>query len=413
MAKEQELEDVLNKIDSPDATPTPATPPVQTATETAQPENVSTSTEKTVQTPETPASPATPSPEKPSEESPSVTPETVKPDQPLYAGKYFDKYNLMNGVMESNKAAGHDNKELVALFKKAEETGDYKPVEAKYKELDAEVTKKIQNEKKTQEAVVTPSPDTTGTGMSDQEFKDLLLEQAQKLILNTPIVGTMARLAVSTNKRIKDLLAEAPELKQILLRLPQTQEELDLLTFLMPQIADDYKKSFGQVYRDAREQAEQYLKIEKEAPVHNKSQQETETKQINELMTKWNATLPKEDVDKWLEEKLKDPSIYEDRSGVKYIRPNAIINSFVVDNADKLHDLALQKATAQASNTASLKTVNTLQNLEKNAIKSIGTSDLTPQKTQPVRVDLTDPQQVRTLSTEDREKALDDIVGKT
>ena len=408
MAKEQDLENALNDIQEPKIvtpaveTPTPVTPPDK-GTEVATPPAVVPPAETPAQTPETPTPPATSSPEKPSGETPATEPK-------LYAGKYTNVFDLTHSIQEAGKKLGKENKEFISLFEEAQKSGDWTKAEAKYKELNAEITKKDQEQKKAQEAQVTPEKVTTDTGMSDLEFHNLLLEQSQKRITNTAVVAKMARLAHSTDKRMMDMLEDNPTLKEILLRLPQTQDELDVLDVYLPTVSSEYKQTFASLYSDARKQAEDYIKIERESPVHNKSQQEVETKQINELMTKWNAVLPKEDVDSWFEGILKDQSVYELRSGIPYLRPNEILRRFVSDNADKLHTLALEKVKAEALNKGSMQTAETLKNLKEKSIQSIGSTTVAPQKKLPVKTDLTDVNQVRSLSSEEKQRAFDDAV---
>ena len=401
MAKDMELEEALNKIQEPEQVETPTAPepvPVKETAEPTPPAVASTAEKKEDVTPPEP----TPTPEK---ETPSTEPK-------LYAGKYTNVFDLTHSIQEAGKALGKENKEFISLFEEAQKSGDWTKAEAKYKELQGELTKKQQEEKKTQAAPETPVKEPAEPEVSKAELHNLYLEQANKRIANSPIVLKMARLAHSTDKFMIDKIEDNPNLKNILLRLPQTEEELDILDVYLPSVASEYRQTFGSLYNTIRKESDDYLKIEREAPTYNETTKQSETKQINDLMTKLDAILPKEEVDKWLDTVLQDPTIYELKSGIPYLRAGQLQKRFISDNYERLHTLSLEKVRAEVANKSSVNTAETLANLKEKSIQSIGTSNITPQKKLPVKVDLNDDKTVRGLSTEAKEKAFKDAIDK-
>ena len=334
---DQEFESALNSVPDEGQTP-PATPPDK-GTDNAQPEQPK------------PAEPAT-------ENKPAAEP--VKPDsgneappatpgKPIYAGKYFDKYNLMNGTMEANKAAGHENKELVELFKKAEESNDWTPVEAKYKELSSAVTKKIEEDKKAEEEKKKAAPaeppvkEPEGTVKPDSPEFDAYVNQVfeqQKEVL-----------AKETRRRF-DQTEVAVAMAQAGIEVPQTDEELTVLMKDNYGLWKDFTTTVKGLARTVREDAKNTLRLRQEAPIHNKSQVEKTKKEIEDFGKEWKKTFTPEEIDAILKEAEKTGNIYEDKSGVQMIRDGAFTDYFYARKAMAIIRAAVeeQKKAIEAEN---------------------------------------------------------------
>ena len=311
---DKDFESALDNVKDESQTP-PATPPDE-GTGKTQPE---------------PLKPPEPAPEnKPATEPVKTSAEVKdapsdKPEKPIYAGKYFDKYNLMNGTMEANKAAGHDNKELVELFKKAEESNDWSPVESKYKELSSAVTKKIEEDKKAEEEKkkVTPSeppvkePEATVKPDSPEfdTYVNQVFEQQKDL------------LAQETRRRF-DQTDVAAAMSQAKIDVPQTDEELTVLMRDNYGLWKDFTSTVKNIAKAVREDAKTTLRLRQEAPIHNKTQVEKTKKQIEDFGKEWNKTFTPEEIDAILKEAEKDGNIYENKSGVQMIRDGAYSDYF-------------------------------------------------------------------------------------
>jgi hypothetical protein len=406
-SNETKLDNLLENLDQPtgQTSEPPATPPGSatpvpgTDGTTPKPAVTPTEKEKEVTPPAAPV-PVTPAGETPKEPetptstaTPASTPKetlTPTPTEKLYAGRYADKYNLMIGTMEINKAVGGDNKTLVELFKAAEESGDWSPVEAKYKELQAEHTKKSQ-EAKVADTPADTSEESVSTEVIPPQWKDQIDNEALQRFNQTEVGKTMAALGYA---------------------IPTSDPEVNALFATNYSLAKDFVKTFQQIYDNVKKDARVIIKAQKEAPVHNNQQVELAKQQINELIKKWNAEFPQEDIDKAIAQYVKDPSIYESRNSQQYIRTGEILRRFVGDNGDKLHEIAIAKAKAEASNKASVDTAETLANLKEKTVKSIGSTVVPAQGTRPVKIDLTDEKQVRSLSSEDAERAFQEELEK-
>src|SRR5208283_1609034 len=144
----EKIDEFLNALPEEDnAEPTPAPTPVETPV--ATPPASSPSAEPTVtKQPET--LPAPPAPAPPAGGKTPATPPAEGAAPKLFADKYENRFDLINGTLElvkANEIKGDDRKAVIALLEEADTTKDYSKVEAKYKELQATRTRQIEAER--------------------------------------------------------------------------------------------------------------------------------------------------------------------------------------------------------------------------------------------------------------------------
>ncbi len=306
----EKLDDFVNSLPEEDnAEPTPAPTPVETpvATPPAEP----TPTEPTVpKQPETPApvTPETPAPV----ETPATPPATETPK--LFADKYDNRFDLINGTLElvkANDIKGDDRKAVLALLEEADTTKDYSKVEAKYKELQATRTRQIEAERaaapptpepvESTPPVIEPPVDVAG---QPEKVKQFVLSNAFNEFKQTSLAKYMERNGI---------------------KIPETDEELAYLEDNNRPIWREFIDTFRPLIASNQKFVEDFSKSQAEAPVYNNSQKQKAKTEIESFVKELGIdTVKPADIDAAIEEASKQISLYEDRNGSMFIRDGAL-----------------------------------------------------------------------------------------
>jgi hypothetical protein len=376
-------EEVQKKIDSafkdePTPVETPATPPKET-TPAVEPLKPETSTETPVQTTETPK-----------QTTETASTETTPPETPkTYVGdKYTNEFDLMDGVLEEVKALKLDKKEVIDLFREAQKSGDYSKVESKYKELQTQVQAKVKEEKTTK--TETPpeetlsDEDSTGTGLSDKEFNDILLKTTHERLQGSNLAEKFKRWQVE---------------------FPKTDQELDELEIKYPTLYTQYVDTFQHLYDQAKSQAEAFRKADKEAPAHNEKLKNEAKQQIGEFISEWKVDLKPEEVDKIVTDALKSKQNYEKKEGVDFLRDGAIYEWFMAKKAPTI----LKEIRVKTLNEGRMQGAQDVAKAKTQTPKTISTTATPASATKTKEVDLTDHRQVKAAGEDFVHKKLKEI----
>ena len=387
------INSALSELDGDDKAPITETPKVTPKVEPPTPPAAPKPPEdvaKEQQASEPPADAAVAKPEA------DATPKET-PDKPLLAGKYTNKYDLQAGVLEEAIVLKSDKKELVKLFTEADSTGDWSKVEAKYKELQTQVVKKIQDEKKpaeTAQEVTPPKVETPETALSQDELKQVLFEQTTEQVANSRIASRMKELGIA---------------------IPKTDEELNALQLDYPAIYIEFTQTFQGTYRNLQTLAQKHMESTKQAPAFNNSQEEKSRQQIGDFAKQWDV--PIGDVDKIIAEAKASKSVFDNKDGVDFIREDALFEWFMAKKAPEM--LRAVKAKADAEKAAATQTATVegrmqgAQDVEKNkakAIQSISTSSTPASATTAKPVDFSDPKQAKAAGFDAVSKRLNDLL---
>ena len=415
MAEEKSItesaEDELNAllVDEPETT---AEVPAETDTTAATPDKDESASEKTEKqtTEQNPEQSATTKDEKLNESAPAVTTEAKK-----YAGKYEDEFELAHGVYEIAKATGHDKKEFKSLIDEAKTSGDYSKLESKYKEYQAELTKKNQESKKTETTTDKTSKETANTVKPDspefeaqlQQFldanQDKVAVRATELFYQTEVAQRMADMGIELPKAD----ATEQEVKEFWANLYATNGWLaDKLTQTRDQILNSVKESIRNTGR-----------ARLEAPERNKSQIEKSKTKIEEFGKKWKIDFTPEEVQSIVDEAQKDRSIYEDKYTVKFIKDNAIFKSFMAEKASEYLEKSIEKQKAQLEADSKAKGAieadQKIQDNKKKSLSTISTTSLNSGKPADKKtVDWSNPDEAKSASEADALKFLQEAISQ-
>jgi hypothetical protein len=361
-------EEVQKKIDSAfsdeSIQETPATPPQET-TPAAEPPKTETSTEKTEQTTETPK-----------QTTETVSTETTPAETPkTYVGdKYTNEFDLMDGVLEEVKALKLDKKEVIDLFREAQKSGDYSKVELKYKELQTQVQAKVKEEKTTKEEKppkeTLSNEDSTGTGLSDKEFDDILLKTTHEKLQGSNLAEKFKRWQVE---------------------FPKTYQELDDLEIKYPTLYMQYVDTFTNLYNQTKSQAEAFRKADKEAPIHNEKLKNEAKQQIGEFISEWKVDLKPEEIDKIVTDAVKSKQNYDKKEGVDFLRDGAIYEWFMAKKAPAI----LKEVRVKTLNEGRMQGAQDVASPKTQTPKTISTSSTPTSATTQKKIDLTDHRQVK------------------
>lgn len=364
----KEVKDVTGEVDKllgDEPIVEPAAEPAKPATPAPEPQKEVDATEKSAPAAEKPAS----EPAKPASEQ--------SPDK-KYAGKYTNTFDLIEGTLEEVKALGADKKEVSSLVIEAQASGDWSKVEAKYKELQAQVVKKIQDSKKP-EAVKPPEKpaeeQTTETDLKPEEFQKLLVEKTMEQISDSDLSRKFAKFKVE---------------------IPTTQEALDELEIAYPTLFMQFEQTFRNLFAANKQQAELFLKAEKEAPGYNDTQKQTTKQKIEEFAKEWEVTLSSDEIDSMIAEATADKSIYEERNGVQFIRENALFDRFMVKNARTVLAQVKAKTKVDALNEGAQNALKDLDEARKKTPDTLSnTSTPSSAAVKPKEIDWSDPDQAK------------------
>lgn len=356
--------------------------------ETPKPESV----EKKEDTPEPTVEKAQ---EKPAQTEQEKTPvKTETPENKLYAGKYTTSFDLIEGVLEEVKALGADKKSVAALVTEAQTSGDWSKVEAKYKELQAEISKKQPVAQKKDEAspTETPKKDPDETDLTPEEFDKLIVDNTMKQLSESPLSKKFEKYAV---------------------KMPTTQEGLDDLEIAYPALHMQFTEAFRQVYANTEKQAKQFIQYQKEAPGHNELQVANAKKQIADFAQKWNVGVTPEDIDSAVKEAIKSGAalVTEQKSGIDFIREGGIFKWFLAERAEQLLETVRNKAAVEADNKARIEALNDLEQKKAATPSTISTASTPSAQAKPKEVNWNNPEEAKKQGRAAISNALDTLLS--
>jgi hypothetical protein len=385
-------------VDEPAA---PVEAPVKPDTAEAVPPAAEATPEETEQTqekkePETPIDTAKVVEKK---DAPAVEPAKADKAEKTYAGKnYADEFEFVHSVYEVAKALDKDKKEFRPLIDEAKKTGDYSKLEAKYKEYQAEFTRKSQEQKEKEKTLVdTPA-------------------KAEPNNTEIPITPEVAEQINAEAMRRFGETDVAQELKERGIEFPKTPEEFTELRLLERGLAKDLRETIERIGKEVQEDAKNILRSRQEAPVHNKSQIEKSKSQIEEFGKKWNITFTPEELQSILEEAQKVDSVYEDKNGAKFLRDKAIFKYFMAEKASEYLEKAIDSQKKAIEVDAKAKgAIEADQKLKENKDRSLSTISTTNipsgKPAEKKAIDWKNPADVAHATEMDAQKFIEEFAG--
>jgi hypothetical protein len=305
----------------------------------------------------------------------------------LLAGKFTNLLDLGVSALEEVKVLKIDKKEVSEMIAEAFRTGDTSKVEAKYKELESQVGKQIADEKKNEPPkpgvkTVEPPVATTEPELTAEEYRQAVLDQSYAQFEKTVLAADMREAGIE---------------------VPKTDEQLAELKLVNRPMWKEFMDEFQGIVLTNKTKADEFLKAEKEVPVHNNSQREKAKTQILDFGKKFKVEIKPEEIDKILLDAEKEPGLYENRNGLMFIREGSIFRFFKAERAEDLLDRVSKQTEAESLTKGRQQAAEDLKNIDGKAIKSISTTQMPGMKTVPKPIDWNDPEQVRKASIPEKE----------
>jgi len=324
----------------------------------------------------------------------------------LYAGKYTNTFDLIDGILEEVKYLKGDKKEIASLVEEAQKTGDWSKVENKYKELQAEVTRRIQEQKRQGDKQPSSSADSSVSQPQQKQEnagQDNYMptqEEYNKVILDV----TLRQLKESNL---------ATKFKASGVEIPTTQEELDALELSHPTLWVQFNEAFRQLWNANDMRAKAYLKAVQEAPKHNESELAKTKQRIVDFAKEFDVAIPENEIENFLNEARNNEFLYEMRDGVKFLRDNAVFDWFMAKKALDVLRTIRDKSRVNGINEGAKQVLQNIEKAKKEMPKTISTAKNPPSSVKPQqnKIDLSDYDQARTLGSAAIRRTIDQLLS--
>jgi hypothetical protein len=270
------------------------------------------------------------------------------------------------------------------LIDLAVKSGNWEAVEASYQSMNAEIGRKgnpPQNGglKEGESGGATPTP----------------TESPDTFTANPEVINAVGKYALST-------LAGSPlaeEMKSKGIAPPANAQEWDELKLASPYYAWRWENEFHKLYQDGLGLAKTRFEALRSVEGHNRQEMDSGLAAVRERAKQLGLTLDEQAEKALVEAVNNDPTVFEDRNGVKFLRKGAVVRAFnsglLVDHLPEILLRAEQRGREQAAKDLTKPRVA--------PIASIGTKPIAggPPRSQGRKVDLNDPDALQRLS--DRE----------
>jgi ribosomal protein L7Ae-like RNA K-turn-binding protein len=298
--------------------------------------------------------------------------EKAATDAVKYAGKYATTDDLVKGVNEIAKKLGTD---VEAFIDVANETKDYKSVEALYKRLERKLSEGGAKSTGTEKA---PEQDTAQSATPVQD--PALVQEVTTL--------TSSQIAMSPL---------ATQFAQKGLQLPNNMQEFAELTEAAPYLAMQFQQLFQMKFADNMKLAHGYQEATKTVETENAKAVDSDTQAIKALATQLKFDVTDEEINAVKAAAMASPYSYTEKYGVKFLRAGAVKDYFMTTQLpNKLTEIQ-NKATVTGREQA----VKDLEAAAKKNPNSIGTAKIsTKTRAIPKMPDLSDPDIVASLPDE-------------
>jgi hypothetical protein len=394
----EKIDEFLNALPEEDnAEPTPAPTPVETPV--ATPPASSPSAEPTApKQPETLPAPPAPTPVA-REETPATPPEPAAPK--LFADKYENRFDLINGTLElvkANEIKGDDRKAVIALLEEADTTKDYSKVEAKYKELQATRTRQIEAERS---ATPPPPAPTEPTPPVNEPPVDIAgqPEKVKQFILSTAF-----------QEFRQTSLAKYMERNGI--EIPTTDEQLAELEDSNRPVWREFIDTFRPLVANNKKFVDDFSRSQAEAPVHNNSQKQKAKTEIEASIKELGIEMKPEEIDAAIDEAIKQPWLYEDKNGSSFLRDNALVDYFTAKKLRGLVKPAIERIRSEAKTEGAARGAQAVIDGKAKEPPRASNSSLPPTQHTVRPIDFSDKKQARAAGPQAREEALEAELAK-
>jgi hypothetical protein len=306
----------------------------------------------------------------------------------LYAGKYKTVDDLKKGLLEIAKPLNYNPKILERIIQIAEKTGDWKPVEETYADLNLTLS---QNQKATPPAPpATVEPPQPAAPATDTELA--AQQETTRVIVNE----TFREIA---NSQIAQDLAEQG------LELPTTKEQFAQLKIDYPYLAIKWDQEFTRLFHSIRNDVQAYQQSLEGVETHNAAAIESAKTQISDFVKEYKLEgISQPEITKAIEDAMKSDFVFEPKAGVPYLRENGLLEYFLAKEFPKLAKIIktngeLDGRTQHAED---------LQAMREKTVRSISTAKLpgSQARRETPAINPEDEQQIAALSDEDIEKLL-------
>lgn len=307
----------------------------------------------------------------------------------LLAGKYKTEAELEKGIVEAGKVLKYEELVLQRTIELAKKAGDPKALEDIYKSLDTAIS---QN-KKAELAAAKPAGSDPN---QDTRKPDNGMDAEAVTLIRVALDETVS--TVLQSEVMQELKAEGVSIPDnFLYDTKATEAFMRTLRKDWPGYYRDVRDLVEKTYRNRLDEAKEVFKAQQGVDGHNSTMREQESKKILDYAKKIGLEVKPEDLTAALEELAKSPFVFEERHGVKYLRENALSDSWYLKNREKIEEQI--RVNAEVNGRKQHK--EDLDAMRKKFPNSISSSPVaSSRKEQPAQIDVEDPDQVELLTDE-------------
>jgi hypothetical protein len=186
------------------------------------------------------------------------------------------------------------------------------------------------------------------------------------------------------------------------LHIPQTEEAFEQLKVDNPYLAMKFEQELGRTYQENMTWAAGHLKSQADVKTHNENALTSGISEVREYAKQYGLTITDDAAKIIADAVAADVNSYEDRYGVKFIRPGAVKARYLQTDFAGNIDTVIQSARHQAAIDAAKK----IEAAGRSAIRTISTAAPTTREARGKvsrRVDVNDPDQLAQLSDQEIE----------